>query len=252
MHYIVYSGVMNVILISRLAFTFEDDGLPVKKIIVSSAIPIVAMIFFSINLNWILLMIYLLLYPIATWRFEKKVGHLNKYRAYILVTHLIVIGFLTNLSSGLEFNLYSKNAVNAIINFFSIPKAPEFNVLLFNIIFFGLLMIINEMNIFIRLLLRIFKLEPLKNRNNNDSQVDEQEYNTGRVIGFLERIFVFIFYLLGQYTALGFILAAKGITRFNDFKNRTFAEYVLIGTLLSTLCAMLMAQVVKLFFTRGL
>jgi hypothetical protein len=77
-------------------------------------------------------------------------------------------------------------------------------------------------------------------------ETDEREYNTGRLIGILERIFVFIFVLLGQYTAIGFILAAKGVARFQDFKSRTFAEYVLIGTLLSTLFAMIAGYLVML------
>ncbi|HEX6982721.1 MAG TPA: hypothetical protein VF181_08160 [Balneolaceae bacterium] len=46
------------------------------------------------------------------------------------------------------------------------------------------------------------------------NQFDEGEYNTGRLIGMLERIFVFLFVLFNQYTAIGFILAAKGVARF--------------------------------------
>ncbi len=77
------------------------------------------------------------------------------------------------------------------------------------------------------------------------TEVDQKEYNTGRVIGLLERIFVFLFVMLNQYTAIGFILAAKGVTRFKDFESRTFAEYVLVGTLLSALLAMSVGYLVK-------
>jgi len=68
--------------------------------------------------------------------------------------------------------------------------------------------------------------------------MNQQEFSTARLIGLLEHIFVFLFVLLNQYAAIGFILAAKGVLRFQDFKSRTFAEYVLIGTLLSALLAM--------------
>jgi hypothetical protein len=108
---------------------------------------------------------------------------------------------------------------------------------------FGFLMILNEMNIVLRYLFRVMGLDAL---GKNGEEVDEGEYNTGRLIGMLERIFVFLFVLLGQYTAIGFILAAKGVARFQDFKSRTFAEYVLIGTLLSSLLAMAMGYFVKL------
>ena len=114
------------------------------------------------------------------------------------------------------------------------------------VVLFGLLMILNEANIVLRYLL---KLLGLKSLGTSGQEVDQQEYNTGRIIGLLERIFVFLFVLLNQYAAIGFILAAKGVARFQDFKNRTFAEYVLIGTLLSALLAMMIAFLVKVLLS---
>lgn len=61
----------------------------------------------------------------------------------------------------------------------------------------------------------------------------------GRKIGYAERILIFIFVLLGCYEALGFLLAAKSILRFSESKSdKGYAEYVLYGTLLSTLAAL--------------
>lgn len=60
--------------------------------------------------------------------------------------------------------------------------------------------------------------------------------NAGRYIGMLERIFVFVFILLGQWSAIGLLITAKSVFRFGDLnkgKNRKLTEYVLIGTLLS-------------------
>ncbi len=60
--------------------------------------------------------------------------------------------------------------------------------------------------------------------------------NAGRYIGMLERLFVFGFILLGQWAAIGLLIAAKSVFRFGDLnkgKNRKLTEYVLIGTLLS-------------------
>lgn len=61
----------------------------------------------------------------------------------------------------------------------------------------------------------------------------------GATIGILERIFTLTLVLIGQYTALVLILTAKSIARFEELKNRKFAEYYLIGTLSSMLFAML-------------
>ncbi|MBS1644206.1 MAG: DUF3307 domain-containing protein [Bacteroidetes bacterium] len=64
----------------------------------------------------------------------------------------------------------------------------------------------------------------------------EPLYQAGRWIGIMERLLVFAFVLLGQYAAIGFILAAKSVFRFGDLresKDKGHTEYVLVGTLLS-------------------
>ncbi|NQU10634.1 hypothetical protein HQ590_07590 [bacterium] len=55
--------------------------------------------------------------------------------------------------------------------------------------------------------------------------------------GVLERLLVFFLVLGGQFTALGFVIAAKGIARFRELEQREFAEYFLIGTMLSLIIA---------------
>lgn len=60
--------------------------------------------------------------------------------------------------------------------------------------------------------------------------------NAGKYIGILERLFVFVFVVLGKWEAIGFLLAAKSVFRFGDLwkaKDRKLTEYILIGTLLS-------------------
>ena len=58
----------------------------------------------------------------------------------------------------------------------------------------------------------------------------------GKWIGYSERFLILTFILLSHYEAIGFLVAAKSIFRFNDLmkdKERKEAEYFLIGTLLS-------------------
>lgn len=65
---------------------------------------------------------------------------------------------------------------------------------------------------------------------------DESLNNAGKYIGMLERLFVFMFVITGNWEGIGFILAAKSIFRFGDLKeskDRKLTEYILIGTLLS-------------------
>ena len=66
--------------------------------------------------------------------------------------------------------------------------------------------------------------------------------NAGRMIGTLERIIMVIFIAIGQYSAVGLVLTAKSIARYDRIsKDQVFAEYYLLGTLLSTLCAVVTA-----------
>lgn len=58
----------------------------------------------------------------------------------------------------------------------------------------------------------------------------------GTLIGYLERTLILTFVLMEQWGAIGFLLTAKSILRFNDIKGaeqRSLSEYVLLGTLVS-------------------
>lgn len=81
----------------------------------------------------------------------------------------------------------------------------------------------------------------------------ESEVNTdglakaGLWIGLLERFLIFTFIIIDQYTAVGFLIAAKSILRFNDKETNTQkkTEYVLIGTLMSFSASVLLAVIIK-------
>ena len=89
---------------------------------------------------------------------------------------------------------------------------------------------IKPANILIKLTLKSYNVDvPTEN---NDIK------NAGGLIGSLERILTIILVILGQYEAIGFIIAAKSILRFKD-TDTAKTEYVLTGTLLSFGIAML-------------
>jgi hypothetical protein len=63
--------------------------------------------------------------------------------------------------------------------------------------------------------------------------VDAVEINRGRWIGNLERLLTLAIVAEGSYSALAFLIAAKGFIRSRDLENREWAEYFLLGTLAS-------------------
>src|SRR5207249_2085497 len=65
------------------------------------------------------------------------------------------------------------------------------------------------------------------------------------VIAWLERAITMTLVFIGQFGALGLVIAAKALTRFRALDDRDFAEYVLIGTLASLLFALLIGIAVR-------
>lgn len=60
--------------------------------------------------------------------------------------------------------------------------------------------------------------------------------NAGAFIGILERLIILLLLSVGQYAAIGFVLTAKSIARYNKIaENPEFSEYYLLGTLLSAM-----------------
>lgn len=93
----------------------------------------------------------------------------------------------------------------------------------------ALLMIHKPMNIGISKTLLIYK--PFD--KDSDRKHDR---NAGRFIGTVERFIMLIFIAMGQYSAIGLVLTAKSIARYDKIsKEPEFAEYYLLGTLLSTI-----------------
>lgn len=81
--------------------------------------------------------------------------------------------------------------------------------------------------------------------------------NAGRWIGMSERLLIFIFVAISQFSAIGFLIAAKSLLRYNDKSTSgeippayisKKSEYVLVGTLMSYTCAITVAMLIKKFY----
>ena len=60
--------------------------------------------------------------------------------------------------------------------------------------------------------------------------------NAGALIGILERLILLMLLLVGQDGAIGFVLTAKSVARYNKIaEDPKFGEYYLLGTLLSSM-----------------
>jgi len=86
-------------------------------------------------------------------------------------------------------------------------------------------------------------------KSHSPDRSSDQLQNAGLYIGWLERFLVVTALLLQSPATVGLILTAKSIARYPKFKSEGFAEYFLIGTLLSISMALLGgALLAKLIF----
>jgi len=94
-------------------------------------------------------------------------------------------------------------------------------------------------NLFIRWFMKVAHI--LTDRGNNINLL-----RAGRIIGALERILFLIFIVTNHYDAAGFLIAAKSILRFKETETAQ-TEYLLIGSLLSFLIAVVLGIGYNLF-----
>ena len=104
----------------------------------------------------------------------------------------------------------------------------------------AILFIHKPVNLFINYFLEDYKPK--------DSQfIIKADNRAGRRIGTIERLIMLIFLSKNQYAAIGFVLTAKSIARYDKItKHEKFAEYYLLGTLLSTLCVIICRIIILL------
>ncbi|KQN55655.1 hypothetical protein [Erwinia sp. Leaf53] len=75
----------------------------------------------------------------------------------------------------------------------------------------------------------------------------------GKWIGYIERVMIFLFFILGQYSAIAAVMAIKTAFRFNDLKDDNDShrsEYIMIGTFISFFITLLTAVLVQHLLTR--
>jgi F0F1-type ATP synthase membrane subunit c/vacuolar-type H+-ATPase subunit K len=75
-----------------------------------------------------------------------------------------------------------------------------------------------------------------------DSEADELA--VGYLIGTLERWIILLLGVAGLWEAIAIVVAVESIARFEELKQRAFAEYFLVGTLTSVLVAIVLVLLV--------
>ena len=192
------------------------------------------------------LYIHVLITFACAWLFSLNVGY---WWAALLIAalHLVIDGLKSicrNLKGAFFYDqLLHVAVIVAVVALFnnkgviSFPTwLPETKVLLWIVAF---VFCLRPANFFIQNIFKDAKISI------PDSGKEQSLPNAGRVIGNVERMLTLVFVMLGQYEAIGFLLAAKSLLRFRE-TDTVKSEYVLVGTLLSFGIAILMGVAMKL------
>lgn len=190
-----------------------------------------------------------LVYFALAWLFSLQISFVLA-AGIIAITHFLIDGFKRHLNNSRYLGRYAffidQAAHLAILTLVvvlfdkwyginpSIDVSINFKYLL---IITGYLVCLKPANIFIR---EVFKATEIQVSSDNEMP------NAGKVIGVLERILTLTFIIISQYSAVGFLIAAKSILRYGN--NETLkTEYVLIGTMLSFGIAVIAGIIINFF-----
>ena len=243
----------NLLMLGRLYYIRQDEPISLGRAAISTAVQWVFLLVLNPTPVWLVLIASLATINLAPYLLEKRYPYNSDgLRFSVLLLTLLIFNILFSHPLNPGFNADLSRVMQQMGQYTLLfPNLDPVKLTHGMAILFGLLLLANEVNHLIRYLLGLFELAPRKEPQQDSPEdedtlaVNQQEYNAGRLIGTLERILIFFFVLADQFTAIAFIIAAKGFARFKELDQRQFAEYVLIGTLMSVVLAIISANLVK-------
>jgi hypothetical protein len=240
--------IANVVVLSRLQLLIRDLRLPTWQIVVACAIQEASLLAFTPCKSLVVFGVLLLLTSVVWWVFERTEGSsLLIKRLFLLVVYFVLIGIFFSAWIGPSFRPSLKVDLIKLAEYF-IPLRvfAKTNWIHFGAHTLGLLLCLSEANLVVRCLISALELRPEDVAKKSQSPVPPLvEYNRGRIIGLLERVTLFALVSLNQFAAIGFVLAAKALARFQSMDNQDFAEYFLIGTFASLVTAGTIALLIQ-------
>lgn len=161
---------------------------------------------------------------------QKKEKNEQKEKLERKLTKLFLFDQLAHVMVILAIGLFINQNMNSVKNWFSEIINTSDDLV---IIITAIVLVTSPTGIVIGKITESFR----KQFDSNDSL-----QRAGKFIGIFERILVLIFVFNAQYEAVGYLLASKSILRItidSDGEGRKKTEYVLVGTLISFLSAII-------------
>lgn len=203
LHCLIYSGF---IILSLIWFN------PINNVILVALIIIISHIIIDYTRNKIINKVS-----------KNKIDH-KTFDFAIFITdqilHMFIIICSIQMLNGT--NGLGKSVLNMLLVHMSMKQLHNGTIITFLYI-----LCLSPAAVFIKKIFVLFSFQREEERTKDDL------IKTGYLIGVLERIIILTLGINGQLGAIGFIIAAKSLARFNQLNDKEFAEKYLIGTLLS-------------------
>lgn len=233
---------LNMVLMTRIWLYFNDARARGWKLLVACAVQEAATLALSPDEAVRRLQIAILLFNLLAWLFEFVGKSAAGKRLLILGLYVLAFSFFFAPNNGVHLNPLLKQYVTQYHDWSLLARLEGIiDWKKFNFYLFGTLLCLNEANLLVRYAIEKLAIRPTRapaaSPPTPNEKTDEKEYNRGRIIGYLERLMFFFFVVHAQYTVLGFVISAKTIARFKDLDDRNFAEYFIVGTMLSVTVA---------------
>lgn len=167
---------------------------------------------------------------IDLWKVTTPRGEKFSYFVIDQTLHLSILAVIA-------FHIADSVTIEAVLKHENFPDAV--------MLLFGYLLILKPTSIVIA---SILKKYPISGSGGDDTTQVSGIVAGGELIGYLERLLILTFTLVGSYEAVGFVLAAKSIFRFgelNKANDRNMTEYVLIGSLVSVVITTLVGALLS-------
>ncbi|MHB1394207.1 MAG: DUF3307 domain-containing protein [Clostridia bacterium] len=219
--------------------------------------------FFSWELSIVIVMLSVL-HPILDSmkiQLNKKYKQLSKLFYFIIdqILHILVILFIYPFIANIVIPPWSSSAITYLSVKYPLLNSVTYNNLTYCILASAfILFLANGGTIITKLFLELPSFLANRQINVKSSPIihselpsgqeiaavkaedpDSQMYRYGEVIGILERVTMFLLITSGHYEGITFVIAAKSIARFKQFEKHDFSDYYLVGTLASSLIAII-------------
>jgi hypothetical protein len=199
--------------------------------------------FKSTYLKWHILIVFIISWGLS-FQLKFVVASL-----LIAITHWLIDGLKPKLNKG-KYNFFIDQflhiSIIIVTTYFYIQKIGFEEPILkipikYVLLFLAFYLTEKPANILIREIFKLYKIKFNSAKN--------ELLNAGKLIGIIERWLILFFVFLNQYEAIGFLIAAKSILRYNpnnDKENFNKTEYVLVGTMLSFFIAIFIGTIIKM------